>query len=176
MLNAGLTQFYLLPHTSRAREAVPLRFPCWVRAQHLFPMPTARFGSRLSFLCLLFIPPGLDFFQRSCFCFQFCTPAVCTVRIGLLAPCFAHWCPCHWGREDGDQESCRKSCMKHTAVLPSSQGFAFCGSWKFTMSYLYSKQLILWFYILKQKQVLGVCVHCRFILNGICKYHVLWYF
>lgn len=47
------------------------------------------------------------------------------------------------------------------AIPPSSQGLAFCGSQKVTVSYLCSKQFVLWFYIGSLRPVCPLQVYCQ---------------
>lgn len=82
-------------------------------------------------------------FQWNCFHFKFCTLAFChLLELGCQHLALPVNVLVAGEKEERDQESCGKCCMNHVAVLPSSQGFAFCGSWKFTMSYPCSEQFI----------------------------------
>lgn len=82
-------------------------------------------------------------FQWNCIHFKFCTLAFChLLELGCQHLALPVNVLVAGEKEERDQESCGKCCMNHMAVLPSSQGFAFCGSWKFTMSYPCSEQFI----------------------------------
>lgn len=52
---------------------------------------------------------------------------------------------------EGGQDRCSKSYVEHMVILPSSKRFPLCGSMKFTVSYPYSRQFILWFCMFKKK-------------------------